>query len=180
MSAAKDYSAEDALMSSSLLTLKVRSQSFISKSKKKKKKKCMVFFRKTQLEDIVHLWDSYGLKISLGEYSQGHISPIAFRLLERVTAPELLQDAIEKEFKPYAARHDLAVDSLLREYCMEIMDSASTLMLAGSAWELRLLSVIPAIDQADMRVDVTLELMRQTPVPWSQGVQSAIDKVYFL
>ena len=41
-------------------------------------------------------------------------------------ATELLGEAIEEHFKPYALRHSLIPDDLLVEYALELMNSSAT------------------------------------------------------
>lgn len=55
--------------------------------------------------------------------SAAHCSPlqkitktIAFQLLDRVLAPELIPGAVENYVRPYAAKHNLSADDLLLGY----------------------------------------------------------------
>ena len=41
---------------------------------------------------------------------------IAFRLLDRVLAPELILGTVERYVRPYAAKHNLLTDDLLLAY----------------------------------------------------------------
>ena len=41
---------------------------------------------------------------------------IAFRLLDRVLAPELIPGTVERYVRPYAAKHNLLTDDLLLAY----------------------------------------------------------------
>ena len=50
-------------------------------------------------------------------------------------------------------------------------------VLAGAPWEARVLAMLPEIGSADDRLQGTLELMRRSPVPWSDGVEAWIQTV---
>jgi hypothetical protein len=43
-------------------------------------------------------------------------------LLDRISSTELLSDAIQSQFKVYVEKHELDHDSLLSDYCIEILD----------------------------------------------------------
>ncbi|ORX95635.1 hypothetical protein K493DRAFT_371980 [Basidiobolus meristosporus CBS 931.73] len=131
-----------------------------------------------QLEDLVYLWDKHDFRLSLSEYSQESPSSIAMELLDRVAAPELLADTIEKHFKPYAEKNELSSDDLLVEYCMEVMDNGAGIgkTISNAPWEIRVLSILECIASAESRLDVVLELMRRTPVPWSETIDQVILK----
>ncbi|KAK9768761.1 hypothetical protein K7432_000363 [Basidiobolus ranarum] len=131
-----------------------------------------------QLEDLVYLWDKHDFKLSLSEYSQETPGSIAMELLDRIAAPELLADTVEKHFKPYTMKNELSSDDLLVEYCMEVMDNGAGIgkTLSNAPWEVRVLSILECISSAESRLDVVLELMRRTPVPWSDTIDQVIIK----
>ncbi|KND00003.1 uncharacterized protein SPPG_04350 [Spizellomyces punctatus DAOM BR117] len=129
---------------------------------------------KKQLEDLVYLWDKHDFCLTLNDYSQFSLNEIAKDLLDRVAAPELLGDAIEKHFRPYVERNALSFDELLAEYCVDLMDGSMTTggtnTLADSSWQARVLAILSCMVDADIRADVVLELMKRTPVPWGSDV----------
>ncbi|RKO93327.1 rough deal protein C-terminal region-domain-containing protein, partial [Blyttiomyces helicus] len=132
-----------------------------------------------QLEDLVYLWDEIAFKVPLSNYSQTSPSTIATEILARVAAPELLHDAIEKYFRPYVKRNDLNCEELLVEYCIEYMattvpaktgTSLSGPTLSGAPWEARVLAIVESMQTLDAKVDVVLEVMTRTSIPWSEPV----------
>jgi hypothetical protein len=129
-----------------------------------------------QLDDLVHLWDKHDLQLTLAEYAQETPSSIALELLDRVGAAELIPMAIANNFMPYVEKNDLNADELLSDYAMEVMDDAKTTDLSGAAWETRTLTLLDAISVLDIKVDLILEMMRRSPVPWSQDVDMVIKQ----
>lgn len=132
---------------------------------------------KAQLIDLVNLWDTHDLKLSLAEYASETPQSIAIELLDRVAAPEMLKDAVDEHFKPYAQANDLSCDELLTEYAAEIMESAgSGSSLAGSPWEARVLALVGCMQSVETKIETVLEVMRRAPVPWSAELDSTISE----
>ncbi|KAJ3414397.1 hypothetical protein HDV05_006671 [Chytridiales sp. JEL 0842] len=131
---------------------------------------------KSQLEDLVYLWDVHNFKITLSEYCQSTPNSIALDLLARVASLELLSDAVEKHFRPYVERHQLVDDNLFVEYCAELMDGAVgvSTALSDAPWETRVLAIVEHIQDQEQCARVILEVMRRTPVPWSTAVEKVI------
>jgi hypothetical protein len=50
-------------------------------------------------------------------------------------------------------------------------------VLAGAPWEARVLALLPEIQTEADRTKATLELMRRSPVPWSDAVDAWIQTV---
>ncbi|KAJ1564985.1 Kinetochore-associated protein 1 [Nowakowskiella sp. JEL0078] len=137
-----------------------------------KKKGTSSSILKSQLEDIVYLWDIHDFRVSLSDYAQSSASEIALEILDRVAAPELLGDAIEEHFKPYVERNSLSFEDLLVEYSLEQMDGAVSQphSLIEASWEARVLVVVGCVTDKESKLDVILEIMRRTTVPWSEEV----------
>ncbi|KAI9349126.1 rough deal protein C-terminal region-domain-containing protein [Obelidium mucronatum] len=131
---------------------------------------------KSHLEDLVYLWDVMDFKVVLSEYHQSSPSSIALDLLDRVAAYELLPDAIAHHFRPYAVRHHLDFDSLLKEYCLEVMDKSVSMgkILAGGPWETRVLAISNFFSNTSIKSSILLELMYRTPIPWSDKIETEI------
>ncbi|KAJ3169831.1 hypothetical protein HDU88_000470 [Geranomyces variabilis] len=129
---------------------------------------------KKQLEDLVYLWDRHDFCVTLNSYSQMTLGDIAKDLLDRVAAPELLPDAIDKHFRPYVLQNGLSFEDLLAEYCIALMDGSlaagGACALADGSWQARVLAILQTMTDIDIKVDVVMELMKRTPVPWGAGV----------
>ena len=131
------------------------------------------------LEDLVCLWDEHDLCLSLDEYENDTIMDIAMALLDRVSAPELIPAAIEKHVKPYLAHHeDLPLKSLLSEYCEHVMDASigSGNPSLFESFEARVLAVVPLIEDIHLESTVVLQMMRRTPIPWSNELDAQIQR----
>ncbi|KAJ3146968.1 Kinetochore-associated protein 1 [Geranomyces michiganensis] len=129
---------------------------------------------KKQLEDLVYLWDRHDFCVTLDRYSQMSLGDIAKDLLDRVAAPELLPDAIDKHFRPYVTRNGLSFEDLLAEYCIALIDGSlvagGACALADGSWQARILAILQTMSDVDIKVDVVMELMKRTPVPWGADV----------
>ncbi|TPX76095.1 hypothetical protein CcCBS67573_g02645 [Chytriomyces confervae] len=133
---------------------------------------------RTQLEDLVYLWDVHGFKLYLAEYQSSNPASIAIDLLDRVASFELLSDAMENHFKPYVLRHQLDFDGLLWQYCVEIMDRSAGRgkVLPGSHSETRVMAIAEHISNQDVKASLLLDIMVQTPIPWSESLDCEIVK----
>ncbi|KAJ2888547.1 hypothetical protein IWW38_004918, partial [Coemansia aciculifera] len=80
-------------------------------------------FLRNQLLDLSYLRDNHGISLSLDEYEQMSYSMIAIEFLDRVAAPELLDQAYFDHFVPYSQRHQLEYSQILHKYCIDMMDS---------------------------------------------------------
>ncbi|KAJ3023527.1 Kinetochore-associated protein 1 [Thoreauomyces humboldtii] len=130
---------------------------------------------KKQLEDLVYLWDKHDFCATLSDYSQLTLNDIAKNLLDRVAAPELLGEAIEKHFAPYVTKNGLNLEELLAEYCVDLMDGsvsagAQKAAVNDSSWQARVLAILQCMEDLETKVDVVMELMKRTSVPWSEDV----------
>ncbi|KAI8621551.1 rough deal protein C-terminal region-domain-containing protein [Chytriomyces sp. MP71] len=133
---------------------------------------------KSQLEDLVDLWDTHKFKIYLCEYQTSSPASIALDLLDRVASFELLEDAVEIHFKPYVTKHALDFDALVNQYCLEIMDRyvGSGKILAGGPWESRILALFRYISSDEAKVSLLIDIMFRTPIPWSDSLDEEIVK----
>ncbi|KAJ2739626.1 hypothetical protein H4R23_000324 [Coemansia sp. Cherry 401B] len=154
-------------------------------------------FLRQQLRDVAHLRTAHGMTLTLDEYAQLSYSMVATELLDRVAAPELLEAAYFEHFEPYARRHGLDYAQLVRDYCLEVMGAA-----VDSAWEPRVLQLLtclhasiggkraagqdslaqtsPRTAQVQTLSAVTLEAMRRSAIPWSDGVNTAAHRALAL
>ncbi|KAJ3089821.1 Kinetochore-associated protein 1 [Quaeritorhiza haematococci] len=132
-----------------------------------------------QLMDLVYLWDQHQFHMTLTKYCQVSPQNIAIALLERVAAAELLPTAIQTHFLPYVARNELNSQELMLEYCKEIMElsALSGRDVSNALWEDRVLAIIGCMETVDAKADATLEVMRRTPIPWSERVDTLIHEM---
>lgn len=73
------------------------------------------------------------------------------------------------------------------EYCTELMDISSKcgvevlwmILLGGTrsetAWEPRILAILPKIKDQSINIDLVLEVLRRCSIPWSTDIQTLID-----
>ncbi|TPX40326.1 hypothetical protein SeLEV6574_g06674, partial [Synchytrium endobioticum] len=128
-----------------------------------------------KLRNLKRLHELHQMTLTLAEYSAMAPTDIAIKLIERVAAPELLDDAVEKHLRPYSATCNLSCDEVLAEYCMDLMDSVAPSHIEAP-WEERVLALVPHIHSTEIRSNVVLEVMRRCPVPWSGAVDTLIQE----
>jgi hypothetical protein len=108
---------------------------------------------------------------------------LAFELLNRVAAMELVPEALEKHFQPYVERNGLEIQVVLYDYCLVMMDGAGKRLFVHISTSVvtedledRMLYIIDRLSTLDMKVDLVLELMTRIKIPWSDNIQALILK----
>ena len=132
---------------------------------------------RSQLQDLSYLKQKLSFEISLSDHSEDTSLGIVARMLERVAAAEMIQAAVDKDMRPYLARHKITGDEFLLKYMRDIMGTVYGIdtTLSGSAWETKAIAIISCIHDSNVRVEATLELMRRASVPCSKEVRALID-----
>ncbi|KAJ1750963.1 hypothetical protein LPJ79_002453 [Coemansia sp. RSA 1821] len=141
-----------------------------------------------QLQDIDHLRVHCRLELSLNEYAQMPHATVVAALLDRVSAPELLESAYVEHVMPYAQRHGLDTAQLTADYCIDAMTTAER----GTTWQPRVLRLLSSLHadienkqtpgmasraaQARAIGTVALELMRRSVVPWTEAIEEAAQR----
>ena len=130
------------------------------------------------LEDLCFLHDVLKFYIGSADYCNENPTTIAFQLLDRVTATELLEDCVSNEIRPYLKRHSTDIDGVLLEYIVELMDSVISVSTAMSdaPWETRVISLIEFIESTEHKVDAVLEITKRVNIPWSSGVDELMKE----
>ena len=151
---------------------------------------------RAQLEDLVHLDKQHSLLLTLEEYVSLTPSTIAIEMLDRVSAPELIKPAYQSHFIPYAQRHNLDSDTMVLEYTLDLMNSSETSTSISvtaqdngsggtrASWEHRVLMLLECLVDAtlldkrspDTCIEILLEMMRRTAIPWSDAVETTIQR----
>ncbi|KAJ3128527.1 hypothetical protein HK098_004157 [Nowakowskiella sp. JEL0407] len=134
---------------------------------------------RSQLDDLVYLWKDQDYPISLLEYTTSSPSEIAIDILDKVLAPEMIPNAVEKNYKNYVQRNNLPFDKLIVDYCLEMMDKQvgnSNATITEALWEVRVIKLLGCLQTNERKLDVILEIMRRTSVPWSEDVGHWISK----
>jgi hypothetical protein len=131
---------------------------------------------RVQLADLKYLKDEMHFVVSLSDLVLETPMGIVARVLERVVAAELVAVTIEKDIRPYLARHKITGDDFLLDYMRDLMGTVIGIdtTLSGSAWEAKALAIIATMKDSDLRVEATLELMRRASVPCSSEVDALV------
>eukprot|EP00112_Aurelia_sp_Birch-Aquarium-sp1_P012599 Seg265.5 transcript_id=Seg265.5/GoldUCD/mRNA.D3Y31 product="Kinetochore-associated protein 1" protein_id=Seg265.5/GoldUCD/D3Y31 len=129
----------------------------------------------TCLREISVLHSQFACKLSLHCYQKENTKTIAFRLLDRVLAPELIPSTVESHVKPYAAKHNLIADDLLLAYVDDLTERRPG--LAGSIWYSKITAIVECITDQELKCKATLRVMSSAAVPWCSDVQQLVDSV---
>ena len=124
-----------------------------------------------QVNDIMELDTLHSFKISFLDYQSTSAANIAISMLDRVSVPELLENCIHLHLKPFSAKHSVDLDQVLVAYSKGVMESTQSTF---SAWESRILRLIPQIKTRQLRISTLLDVMRRAPIPWSIELDSQI------
>jgi hypothetical protein len=100
---------------------------------------------------------------------------IAFALIDRIHAPELIPTEISRHVKTYCKLKMLDLDQILHEYCKSTL-SHSMFAVWNNGVESKFLAIMKCINDPSMVTDILLELMRRTTIPWSKNLQQEFDR----
>ena len=128
------------------------------------------------LLQITELRDKYSCSLSLAQFRSETIQSIAFRLLDRVVAVELVSAAILDVVRPYAAQNRLDLDELLLSYVKELVhrcDCGS--MHISAVWESKAVEILNSITSRALCESALMSILSAAKFPWSDGVLDAVE-----
>lgn len=124
------------------------------------------------LREVKSLHHEYNCKLSLDQFCSEDTRTIAFRLLNRIAAAELIPQTIKKYVKPYVIANNMKLDQLLYEYIVEFVGLNNQV---ASLWEPKVIAIINEITKKEPRCDATLKLMLKAKTPWSREVEELVS-----
>lgn len=131
----------------------------------------------TNLRQLLDLDQKYNCKLSLSVFEKGDARSVAFFMLDRVLAPELIPHTVETCIHPYAQEHELALDELLMQYIKDLLERCSFQTTSlFTQWEAKAVAVLDCMTDTDLMVDTVLEVMKKAVVPWSNVVEKLVQK----
>ncbi|KAK7933078.1 hypothetical protein WMY93_003974 [Mugilogobius chulae] len=131
----------------------------------------------TKLRQLLELDRKYNCKLSLSVFEKGNVWSVAFFMLDKVPAPELIPHTVETCIVPYAQEHNLAVDELLLQYIKDLLERCSSQTTTLFAeWEAKAVAVLGCMTDTDLMVDAVLEIMQKAVVPWSNVVEKLVQQ----
>ncbi|KAG7480993.1 hypothetical protein MATL_G00062040 [Megalops atlanticus] len=129
------------------------------------------------LRELLDLYRKYNCRLSLSDFEKGNTRSIAFLMLDKVLAPELIPSVMESTIRPYALAHHLPLDELLLLYIKDLLDRCSSQSTSlFTEWEAKAMAVLGCMTDTDLVVDAVLEIMYKAVVPWSEAVEQLVQQ----
>ncbi|KAK2837222.1 hypothetical protein Q5P01_014434 [Channa striata] len=131
----------------------------------------------SHLRQLLDLHHKYDCRLSLSVFEKGNVRSVAFFMLDKVPAPELIAPTVEKSILPYAEEHDIPFDELLLQYIKDLLQRCSSQTTTlFTEWEAKAVAVLGCMTDTDMMVDAVLEIMQKAVVPWSKMVETLVQQ----
>uniref|UniRef100_UPI003AAA84F6 kinetochore-associated protein 1 n=1 Tax=Centroberyx gerrardi TaxID=166262 RepID=UPI003AAA84F6 len=131
----------------------------------------------SNLRQLLDLHRKYNCRLSLSVFEKGSVRSVAFFMLDKVPAPELVSATVESRILPYAAEHQIPVDELLLQYIKDLLERCgSQTTTLFTEWEAKAVAVLGCMTDTDLKVDAVLEIMQKAVVPWSDVVEKLVQQ----
>ncbi|XP_063753413.1 kinetochore-associated protein 1 isoform X2 [Eleginops maclovinus] len=131
----------------------------------------------SNLRQLLDLQRKYSCRLSLSVFEKGSVRSVAFFMLDKVPAPELIAATVESRILPYAEEHETPFDELLLQYIKDLLERCSSQTTTlFTEWEAKAVAVLDCMSDTDMKVDAVLEIMQKAVVPWSNVVEKLVQQ----
>uniref|UniRef100_A0A3P8UD43 Kinetochore associated 1 n=1 Tax=Amphiprion percula TaxID=161767 RepID=A0A3P8UD43_AMPPE len=127
------------------------------------------------LRQLLDLHRKYNCRLSLSVFEKGSVWSVAFFMLDKVPAPELIAATIENSILPYAEENEIPFDELLLQYIKDLLERCSSQTTTlFTEWEAKAVAVLGCMTDTD--VSAVLEIMQKAVVPWSNVVEKLVQQ----
>ncbi|KAM9858247.1 kinetochore-associated protein 1 [Aulostomus maculatus] len=131
----------------------------------------------SNLHQLLDLHNKYNCRLSLSVFEKGNVRSVAFLMLDKVPAPELIAATVESSILPYSEEHELPFDELLLQYIKDLLERCSSQTTTlFTEWEAKAVAVLDCMTDTDLMVDAVLEIMQKAVVPWSNVVENLVQQ----
>uniref|UniRef100_A0A8C7PQY7 Kinetochore associated 1 n=1 Tax=Oncorhynchus mykiss TaxID=8022 RepID=A0A8C7PQY7_ONCMY len=131
----------------------------------------------SNLRQLLDLYNKYNCRLSLSVFEKASIRSVAFLMLDKVPAPELISATVEGSVRPYSLEHQLPLDELLLQYIKDLLERCSSQTTTlFTEWEAKAVAVLGCITDTDLVVDAVLEIMQKAVVPWTEVVERLVQQ----
>jgi len=131
---------------------------------------------RNDMQQIIEMRDKYNCLLSLAEFHSETVQSLAFHLLDRVVATELISAAISDMVCPYATQNCLNLDELLSSYVSELVRRrASGGMRSSVLWESKSIEILRSISKREVYNQTLLTILNSAQFPWSEEVSNAVQ-----
>lgn len=96
------------------------------------------------LSALCELREKFNCRLALSDFQMETVESIAYRLLDRVVAVELVPDAIQNTLRLYVKQHKLDEDKILCQYVANLSQRYGRVVscIGPATWEFRAIEVI--------------------------------------
>ncbi|KAF0033894.1 hypothetical protein F2P81_013960 [Scophthalmus maximus] len=131
----------------------------------------------SNLRQLLDLHRKYSCRLSLSVFEKGSVRGVAFLMLDKVLAPELIAATVKNSILPYAEEHEIPYNELLLQYIKDLLERCSSQTTTlFTEWEAKAVAVLDCITDTDLMVDAVLEIMQKAVVPWSNVVEKLVQQ----
>ncbi|KAG7223406.1 hypothetical protein INR49_015509 [Caranx melampygus] len=135
--------------------------------------KCLI----SNLRQLLDLHRKYNCRLSLSVFEKASVRSVAFFMLDKVPAPELIDSTVKNSILPYAKEHKISFDELLLQYIKDLLERCSSQTTTlFTEWEAKAVAVLGCMTDTDLMVDAVLEIMQKAVVPWSNVVEKLVQQ----
>lgn len=128
------------------------------------------------LRQLCDLYTKYNCRLSLSDYERGSTRSMAFLMLDKVQAPELIPAVIESSIEPYALENGLDLDQTLLDYIKDLLDCCSSQITSlFTEWEAKAVAVLHCMKDTNKVMDAVIEIMYKAVVPWSDTIEKLVQ-----
>uniref|UniRef100_A0A3Q4MIN8 Kinetochore associated 1 n=1 Tax=Neolamprologus brichardi TaxID=32507 RepID=A0A3Q4MIN8_NEOBR len=130
----------------------------------------------SNLRQLLDLHQKYNCSLSLSVFEKT-VWSVAFFMLDKVAAPELIAATVENSIRPYTEEHKIPFDELLLQYIKDLLERCSSQTTTlFTEWEAKAVAVLGCMTDTDLMVDAVLEIMQKAVVPWSNVVEKLVQQ----
>uniref|UniRef100_A0A3Q1IHY5 Uncharacterized protein n=1 Tax=Anabas testudineus TaxID=64144 RepID=A0A3Q1IHY5_ANATE len=132
----------------------------------------------SNLRQLLDLHRKYNCRLSLSVFEKVClVRSVAFFMLDKVPAPELIAATVDNSILPYAEEHGIPFNELLLQYIKDLLERCSSQTTTlFTEWEAKSVAVLGCMTDTDMMVDAVLEIMQKAVVPWSNVVEKLVQQ----
>ncbi|XP_049618952.1 kinetochore-associated protein 1 isoform X1 [Syngnathus scovelli] len=128
------------------------------------------------LRQLLELHTKYNCSLSLSLFEKGKVRSVAFLMLDKAAAPNLIAATVENHILPYADEHGILLDELLLQYIKDMLENCSSQTnTLFTAWEAKAVAVLGCMVDMDLKVDAVLAIMQKAVFPWNTVVEDQIQ-----
>ncbi|XP_051529247.1 kinetochore-associated protein 1 [Myxocyprinus asiaticus] len=129
------------------------------------------------LRQLCDLYTKYNCHLSLSDFERGSTRSMAFLMLDKVQAPELIPAVIESSVRPYAFENRLDLDQTLLRYIKDLLDCCSSQITSlFTEWEAKAVAVLHCMTDTNKVMDAVIEIMYKAVVPWSDTIEKLVQQ----